>query len=466
MLFSSIPFLYYYLPATLLLYFLVPRRAKNAVLLVCSLFFYGWGEPKYLILMLASILQGYCFGLLIEKYRAKRQAKLFLTLCVVLSLLLLGYFKYAGFFLSSLQALTGLSVPALRIALPIGISFYTFQIMSYVIDVYRGDAPAQRNPIDLALYIAMFPQLIAGPIVRYADIAAQLRERTHTVAGAAAGAQRFLIGLGKKLLLANTLGKLAAAYNASQSPSVLFVWLYAVAFMLQIYFDFSAYSDMAIGLAGIFGFRLTENFDYPYCSASITEFWRRWHISLGTWFRDYLYIPLGGSRCGTARRLLNLLLVWTATGLWHGASWNFVVWGLFYALLLIAEKQWLLPTLKKHPVPAHLYTLFFVLIGFVIFDAESIGGAFTQLGAMFGLRGLPFANTESLYFLRSYGTVLLLGIVGATPLLRRSVDAVRRTRVGAPVLAVLEPTAAVLLLAVCTAYLVDGSFNPFLYFRF
>ena len=463
MLFSSIPFLYVFLPATLLLYFAAPRRMKNAVLLLCSLVFYGWGEPKYLILMLFSIAQGYLFGLLIEKYRGKTRSTVFFWLSVSLSLLLLAYFKYADFFLDSFRAVTGLPVPALQIALPIGISFYTFQILSYVVDVRRGDASAQKNPIDLAAYIAMFPQLIAGPIVRYTDVAAQLRTRTHTRAGTAAGTRRFVLGLAKKILIANVLGQLVQQFQTAQDPDTLFHWLYAVGFMLQIYFDFSAYSDMAIGLGAIFGFTFPENFNYPYCSASITEFWRRWHISLGSWFRDYVYIPLGGSRVGKWKLLRNLLLVWAATGLWHGAAWNFVLWGLFYAVLLIAEKFALLPKLQKHPAIGRMYTLLFVLLGFVLFDAPSLSAAASRIAGLFGGAG---AGVESLYYLRSYAVVLLLAVLGATPLPKRLLARLRQNRVCGVLLDVLEPIVLVALLALCTAYLIDGSFNPFLYFRF
>ena len=463
MLFSSIPFLYVFLPATLLLYFAAPRRMKNAVLLLCSLVFYGWGEPKYLLLMLFSIAQGYLFGLLIEKYRGKTRSTVFFWLSVSLSLLLLAYFKYADFFLDSFRAVTGLPVPALQIALPIGISFYTFQILSYVVDVRRGDASAQKNPIDLAAYIAMFPQLIAGPIVRYTDVAAQLRTRTHTRAGTAAGTRRFVLGLAKKILIANVLGQLVQQFQTAQDPDTLFHWLYAVGFMLQIYFDFSAYSDMAIGLGAIFGFTFPENFNYPYCSASITEFWRRWHISLGSWFRDYVYIPLGGSRVGKWKLLRNLLLVWAATGLWHGAAWNFVLWGLFYAVLLIAEKFALLPKLQKHPAIGRVYTLLFVLLGFVLFDAPSLSAAASRIAGLFGGAG---AGVESLYYLRSYAVVLLLAILGATPLPKRLLARLRKNRVCGVLLDVLEPIVLVALLALCTAYLIDGSFNPFLYFRF
>ena len=335
MLFSSIPFLYYFLPGVILLYFAVPKCLKNSVILFASLFFYAWGEPEYLIFMLISITQGYIFGILIEKYHQRKWSKLFLATSVLISLGLLGYCKYADFFIRNFNAATGLSIPLLKIALPIGISFYTFQILSYVIDVYRGDTEAQKNYINLAAYIAMFPQLIAGPIVRYTDIAGQLENRKHSIDDIAIGIRRFLMGLSKKILIANILGELVSIYKASQEKSVLFLWLYAVAYMLHVYFDFSGYSDMAIGLGRVFGFHFPENFNYPYISGSITEFWRRWHMSLGTWFRDYLYIPLGGNRGSRFRWLFNIFIVWMATGFWHGAEWNFVLWGILFAVLLI-----------------------------------------------------------------------------------------------------------------------------------
>lgn len=466
MLFSSVPFLFYFLPAALLIYFAAPRQLKNAVLLLASLFFYAWGEPKYMLLMLVSIVQGYGFGLLIEKHRGQKASKVFLTLSILVSLGLLGYFKYADFFLSSVNAVTGLSLPLLKLSLPIGISFYTFQVLSYVIDVYRGETAAQRSFIDLAAYVSLFPQLIAGPIVRYSDVAAELSDRTHSLSGAADGARRFVTGLCKKVLLANQFGSLATACKQSQEASVLFVWLYALAFLLQVYFDFSGYSDMAIGLGRIFGFRFPENFQYPYLSGSITEFWRRWHISLGSWFRDYLYIPLGGNRKGSARQLLNILLVWLATGLWHGAAWNFVLWGLLYAVLLTAEKLFLLRGLQKLHVLNHVYVLLFVTLGFVLFDASSVQDAAQSIRAMFGGGGLPLVSAESLYELRSCTVLLLLAVAGATPLAKSLCAAVQRSRAGKTALAVLEPVGLTALLAVCTAFLVDGSFNPFLYFRF
>ena len=463
MLFSGIPFLFYFLPCVLLVYFIVPQKGRNAVLLAASLFFYGWGEPKFLLFMVFSIVQGYVFARLIGRGRRK---KLFLTLSLVLSFALLGYCKYADFFIENFNAVTGLSLPLLKIALPIGISFYTFQIASYEIDVYRGDVAAQHNFIDFAAYVAMFPQLIAGPIVRYRDIAPQLKERTHSLEAAASGASRFAVGLGKKVLVANVLAQLVSAYKASAEQTALYAWLYTIAFTLQIYFDFSGYSDMAIGLGRIFGFSFPENFRYPYIAKSITEFWRRWHMSLGTWFRDYLYIPLGGSRCSRIRHIFNILVVWMATGFWHGAAWNFVFWGLFYAVLLMAEKFFLLPALKKGRVLPHVYVLLAVTLGFVLFDAASLKDALHQLGTLFGAGTASGLGTEALYMLRSYGVVLALAALGATPLSAMLWKKVQEAKSLAPVLTVAEPLCTFALLALCTAFLVDGSFNPFLYFRF
>ena len=465
MLFSSIPFLYYFLPLVLAVYFLTPARFRNAVLLLASLIFYAWGEPKYVLLMLASILSGYGFGLLQERYRGPKGAKLVCGLSVAVSLSFLLYFKYADFFLENFNAATGLGVPLLRIALPIGISFYTFQIISYTVDVYRGE-PAQKNLIHLAAYVSMFPQLIAGPIVRYSDIAQQLEHRSHSTALAAEGVRRFLIGLGKKILIANQLGELCSVFRASDEKSVLFYWLYAVAFALHIYFDFSGYSDMAIGLGKVFGFHFLENFNYPYISASITEFWRRWHMSLGTWFRDYVYIPLGGNRVGRARQLLNILVVWMLTGFWHGAAWNFVVWGLMFAVLLIMEKLWLLKPLSKCRPLAHLYVVFFVVISFVIFNAENMGQALSDIGGLFGAGGIPLVSAEAVYCLRSFALVLILAVLGATPLLRNGLVRLSQYPTAGKVLNALEPFTLFVLLLVMTGYLVDGSFNPFLYFRF
>ena len=467
MLFSSIPFLYYFLPLALAVYFLTPRAGKNAVLFLSSLLFYAWGEPRFCIFMLLSILQGYVFGRLIEKHaQNKKRSKLFLTASVALSLALLAYCKYADFFLSSVNAVTGLSFKLLHVTLPIGISFYTFQILSYVVDVYRGEVPAQKSFLKLGTYIAMFPQLIAGPIVRYADIAPQLDSRQTTLEDVSSGACRFVIGLSKKVLLANVLYELITAFQQSRDLSVLYFWLYAVSFALQLYFDFSGYSDVAIGLGRIFGFRFQENFNYPYISGSITEFWRRWHISLGSWFRDYVYIPLGGNRVSKAKWLRNILVVWMLTGLWHGASWNFVLWGLGFAVLLVAEKLVYGRLLQRTHVLKHVYTLLLVTLSFVLFNADSVSEAVLQLGAMFGAGGLPLVSTEGVYYLKSYAGTFLFAAIGATPLVSNAISRFGKTRFGAQALTVLQPLVMLALLAACTAFLVDGSFNPFLYFRF
>ena len=467
MLFSSIPFLYYFLPLVLAVYFLVPRGAKNAVLFASSLLFYAWGEPRFCVFMLLSIAQGYVFGRLIEKNRRRtKRSKLFLTASVCLSLGLLGYCKYADFFIASLNAVTGASIKLLHVALPIGISFYTFQILSYVVDVYRGSVPAQKSFLKLGTYIAMFPQLIAGPIVRYAEIAPQLDSRQTTLEDVSSGACRFVIGLSKKVLLANVLYELITTFQQSRDLSVLYFWLYAVSFALQLYFDFSGYSDMAIGLGRIFGFRFSENFNYPYISASITEFWRRWHISLGSWFRDYVYIPLGGNRVSKAKWLRNILVVWMLTGLWHGASWNFVLWGLGFAVLLVAEKLAYGGLLQRTHVLKHVYTLLLVTLSFVLFNADSVSEAVSQLGAMFGAGGLPLVSTEGVYYLKSYAGTFLFAAIGATPLVSNAISRFGKTRFGAQALTVLQPLVMLALLAACTAFLVDGSFNPFLYFRF
>lgn len=454
MIFSSIPFLYYFLPLALLLCYLVPSRARNAFLLLASLVFYAWGEPKYLPVMAAATALGYGFGLATQRFR--RYRKPLLVLSIVSSLGFLLYFKYADFFLENLNGLGG-NVPLLRLALPVGISFYTFQILSYTVDVYRGEVRAQRNPIDLACYVTFFPQLIAGPIVRYKDIAAQLRDRPQNLDNLRLGTGRFLVGLGKKVLLANLLGEVCAAWRVTADPSVLFSWLYAISYTLHIYFDFSGYSDMAIGLGKLFGFSFPENFNYPYISRSVTEFWRRWHMSLGTWFRDYVYIPLGGNRKGKGRQFLNILIVWMLTGFWHGAAWNFLLWGLYFALLLMAEKAGL-------PVRGRVYTLAAVVLGFVLFDASSLSSALACVKGLFGLGGLPPVSTQGLYLLKSNLVLLAVAILGATPTPKRLWE---QLEAKAPRLSAgLAPIGMAALLLVSTACLVDGSYNPFLYFRF
>ncbi len=459
MLFSGIPFLFYFLPVVILGYFLMPRWAKNGFLLAVSLFFYAWGEPKYLALMIASILLFYLYGLAIDKWEKSR--RFFLILSVFTGVAMLAVFKYGDFALENWNRLTGMGLPLLRFALPIGISFYTFQCMSYAVDVYRRHTAAQTNIIDFGAYVALFPQLIAGPIVRYVDVARALRHRQSKWEDVAQGLWGFLVGLGKKVLIANAFGQLTEAFRASTQPSVLFYWLYAIAFSLHIYFDFSGYSDMAIGLGRIFGFQFPKNFNYPYISGSITEFWRRWHMTLGGWFRDYVYIPLGGNRVSKSRWVVNILAVWMLTGLWHGAAWSFVVWGLLFAAALLIEK-WVPALLRLPKILRHAYVLLTIVISFVIFNARSMAEAGSDLAGMFGLLGVPLVSTEAVYMLRSYALLFILAIVGATPLVRNTAVKLGQQ----PIAPLLRSVAAALLLLVCTGYLVDGSFNPFLYFRF
>ena len=461
MLFSSIPFLFYFLPAVLILYFLVPRSLKNTVLLIFSLVFYAWGEPKYVFLMIATICLFFFCGIAIGKSKEQKQKKFWLALSVVVSLALLAVFKYADFLLGSFNSLTGADIPLLKLALPIGISFYTFQCLSYTIDVYRGKAEVQKNIVSFGAYVVLFPQLIAGPIVRYVDVARELNHRAHSWDNVALGLRRFLFGLGKKILIANQLGELTNIFRASGEKSVLFYWIYAIAFALHIYFDFSGYSDMAIGLGRVFGFHFIENFNYPYLSKSVSEFWRRWHMSLGSWFRDYVYIPLGGNRVSTGRWIFNVLVVWMLTGLWHGAAWNFVLWGLFYAAFLLIEK--FVPFLQKMPtVLRRVYVLLVTLLGFVLFNATTLTEAVTDMGGMFGFAGVPLVTAETLYYLRSYGLLFIFAIIGSTPLPKQLALKWEHKPIGA----IIEPVVTILLLLVCAAYLVDGSFNPFLYFRF
>ena len=466
MLFSSIPFLYYFLPSVFVCYFAVPKKFKNAVLLLFSFVFYGCGEPRYLILMAASILVGYIGGLLIQRAKSMSLKKIAMFLSGAVLVGFLAYFKYADFFVSSFGSLTGISVPVLSVALPIGISFYTFQILSYVVDVYRG-TPVQKNIINFAAYVSMFPQLIAGPIVRYTDVERELQNRTHSLENVYCGIRRFSVGLSKKVLLANQLAELCDVFRASEEKSVLFYWMYAVCFTLFIYFDFSGYSDMAIGLGKIMGFEFPENFNYPYISGSVTEFWRRWHMTLGTWFRDYVYIPLGGNRVRFARWIFNIAAVWALTGLWHGAAWNFVIWGVLYAVLLVMEKLFLSDFLKKMPrFVSHIYALFAVIMGFVIFNADSMGMALGDIRCMLGFGGLPAVNADTLYNLKSFALVIIFGTVLSTPVLMSALKSARKNAVMNKILIFAEPIAVISGIVLSTAYLVDGSFNPFLYFRF
>ena len=467
MLFSSIPFLLYFLPVMFAIYFAMPRKLRNIVLLVSSLLFYAYGEPKYVVLLIFSSMMDYVISLIIDRNRGTNKAKYALMCSVVINLLILGFFKYSDFFIGNVNALFNLSIPMMHISLPLGISFYTFQTMSYTIDVYRRDANVQRNPLDFAAYVALFPQLVAGPIVRYQTIADQMTGRVHTLEDFAKGATRFAIGLGKKVLIANTLGQLNAAALSASEQSVLMHWLAIAAFMLQIYFDFSGYSDMAIGLSWIFGFHILENFNYPFIAKSITEFWQRWHISMGTWFREYIYIPLGGNRVSKLKWVRNIAVVWFCTGLWHGAAWNFIAWGMYFGILLTVEKLWLMKLLNKLPAAVrHIYTLFIVTVSFVIFHLESMVGIIGHLKGMFGLGGLPAANSEALYYLGSYKVVLIAALIGATPLLRNLVLKLKDSAKLQTAVMAANPVFVTALLFAVTAYLVDSSFNPFLYFRF
>lgn len=455
MVFSSLLFLFFYLPAVLLVYYLVPGKWRNLWLFAVNLVFYGWGEPVYVLLMVFSIAVNYAAGRLVTAHR--RKGRLILALNAVINLGLLFFFKYYDFLAGTF------GLPVLGLSLPIGISFYTFQNMSYPIDVYRGDAEEQRSFIRYGTYVALFPQLIAGPIVRYKDIARQLTERKETLEQFASGALRFCAGLAKKVLLANNIGALWDVYKALDpaSLSAADAWLGAVAFTFQIYFDFSGYSDMAIGLGRMLGFDFVENFNYPYISKSVTEFWRRWHISLSTWFRDYVYIPLGGNRKGKGRQLLNLLIVWCLTGIWHGASWNFLLWGLYYAILLILEKLFLYDRLRKAPAwVGHVYALILVIIGWVLFSVEDLPSCALYLRSMFfGGGGLISGTT--LYYLRSFGPSLVIMVFAATPLPKKIFE---RLPEGAG--RILRPVLTLCGLLLSTAYLVDSSYNPFLYFRF
>ncbi len=463
MVFSSITFLFYFLPSVLAIYYIVPKKAKNFVLLLSSFLFYYFGEPKYVLLMAFSITLTYVFGRLIAKYQKTEYAKLFLILAIICSVGLLVYFKYANFLIENINLWLNHKIDFIYVALPIGISFYTFQMLSYLIDVYKEEAKVQKNIFKLAMYVSLFPQLIAGPIVRYTTIEEQIENRTHTMKKFALGVRRFILGLSKKVLIANVLGELVSTFLASKEMSILYYWLYAISAMLQIYFDFSGYSDMAIGLGKMFGFEFLENFNYPYIAKSITDFWRRWHISLSSWFRDYVYIPLGGNRTSKIKWLRNIMIVWLLTGLWHGAAWNFVIWGLFFGILLILEKLFLGKQLEKLPrLLSHIYVLFLVMISFLIFNGESTAQILQNIGGLVGIGGVPLVSNESLYYLKSYFVVIVIGVVGATPLLKTFVNLPKIKKISN----LLEPIYLLGLLLICTSYIVDGSFNPFLYFRF
>ena len=473
MVFSSLLFLFRFLPAVLLLYYIAPRKIRNLVLLLFSLLFYAWGEPKYVFLMLFSITMDFFMGQMVAKSKARnnrKAAKRFLTISIVVNLSILAFFKYADFIIGTINSVAGLSLPMLSIPLPIGISFFTFQTMSYVIDVYKGATKVQKNWVNYGTYVSMFPQLIAGPIVQYKTIAEQMEHRKENASDFAEGIHRFLLGMGKKVLLANTIGLLCDAVMAleiTQVP-VLTAWLGAIAYTFQIYFDFSGYSDMAIGLGKMFGFHFLENFNYPYISRSITEFWRRWHISLSSWFKEYVYIPLGGNRRGVLLQARNILVVWMLTGIWHGASWNYVLWGVYYGILLMLEKFLLKPVLKHLPgVLQNVYTMVLVIFGWVLFKCEDLSYCFSYQKAMVGGFHAGWIGRESMYLLRNYGALLVILLFGCTMIPKK---------IGHRITGKFGETSWIGLVLrivwyggiflISLAYLVDATYNPFLYFRF
>ena len=461
MVFSSLPFLFFYLPVAVAVYLLSPLKLRNLCLLVVSLFFYGWGEPVYISIMLLSIAVDYTHGLLVERWRDNdRRARMAVASSVLCNLAILVFFKYWDFIAVNVNALTGLSVPVLGLPLPIGVSFYTFQTMSYTIDVYRRDAPVQRSVTAFGAYVTLFPQLIAGPIVRYRTVADQLVSREENLEKFTSGIRRFTVGMSKKVLLANAIGQLWDVSLASRELTMAGAWLGLLAYAFQIYFDFSGYSDMAIGLGRMFGFEFLENFNYPYISRSVVEFWRRWHISLTTWFREYVYFPLGGNRVSRGKWVRNILIVWLLTGIWHGAGWNFLLWGLYYAVWMLAERLFLGKRLEKLPaVLRHVYAMAVVLVGWALFAVEDPGRLGGYFRALFGGSGLLSAVDG--YRLRSYLPMLVILALGATPLAQTLWD-----RLGDRTRSRLAPVLVLAALVLCTASLVDASYNPFLYFRF
>ena len=469
MLFSSVTFLFLFLPVVMAVYNIIPNKAKNFVLLIASLFFYAWGEPVYIVLMILSILLNYFCG---QDIRANeddpRKAKLSLAFAVVVNVLILGFFKYYGFLLETVNVILPTDIPYRDIPLPIGISFYTFQAISYIVDIYRKKAEPQKNILYFALYICMFPQLIAGPIVRYMDIEAQLQDRNLSVRKVGQGAMIFIIGLAKKVIIANTAG--AVFEQIAEMPtgtlSVLTAWLGTFSYAFQIYFDFSGYSDMALGLGKMFGFEFKKNFDYPYISKSITEFWRRWHISLSTWFREYVYIPLGGNRCAASRNIFNLMVVWTLTGMWHGAAWNFIAWGVYYGVILVMEKYvWGISLEQLPKMVRHIYTVVLVLVGWVFFFSPSLGYSLRYLAAMIG-GGAGLVDSEGAFLLFTHWLLYLLAVLGSSSLGIRIVRAVPRIFGNGKVKAAAVSVIYMGIFLISVAFLVTDTFNPFLYFRF
>ena len=465
MLFTSISFLYYFLPALIIIYFITPKKYKNIILLIASLLFYFYGEPKYVFLMIAEIIIAYIGAILIDKY--KNQSKNILITTLFIHVFLLIIFKYTDFIIQTINDISNANIKLLNIALPIGISFYTFQIISYIIDVYNGKVNVQKNIIKLATYVSLFPQLVAGPIVRYQTVEKELDDRVHSFNNFAYGIRRFTIGLAKKVLIANALGELCSKAFLADEKTIVFFWIFGISYMLQLYFDFSAYSDMAIGLGRIFGFHFPENFNYPYISKSITEFWRRWHISLSTWFKDYVYIPLGGNREGKYKQIRNILIVWLLTGIWHGANWTFLIWGLLFGIILIIEKLFLNKFMEKLPsFIRRIYVLFIVMILFIIFNSDNMSVALTNIKGLFGMNEEAFVNDYTLHYLKSYLPVLIIALLGSTPFIKILIDKLRKNKYVNNIINILEPILIVVILVVVTSYLIDNSYNPFLYFRF
>lgn len=463
MIFASITFLYYFLPMFLILYFIVPRRYKNIVLLIFSIIFYFYGEPKYILLMLIEVLFSYFMTLSLEKNKSKS----LLGIIVSFHIFLLCVFKYFNFIITNINSIFDGNISLLNIVLPIGISFYTFQIISYEVDVYRGKVKASKSLIDYMTYVFLFPQLIAGPIVRYETISKELKSRKVTLEDFSYGVNRFIIGLFKKVVIANNIGELCNILNSSSEVSVLLYWILGISYMLQIYFDFSGYSDIAIGIGRMIGFKFPENFNYPYVADSVTDFWRRWHMTLSSWFRDYVYIPLGGNRVSTLKHIRNILVVWMLTGLWHGASWNFIIWGIYFGLILIIEKYYLNKVLEKLPrVIRNIYAMFIVMISFIIFSSDDISSALVAIKGLFSFSSLKLSNDFIIYYIRSYGVILIGGLVLCTPLIKNVINKLRENKILNYIINIFEVIILVLVLVIITSMLIDSSYNPFLYFRF
>lgn len=463
MVFASITFLYYFLPMFLILYFVVPKKYKNIVLLIFSIIFYFYGEPKYILLMLVEVLFSYFMTLSLEKNKSKS----LLGVIISFHIFLLCVFKYFNFIITNINSIFDGNISLLNIVLPIGISFYTFQIISYEVDVYRGKVKASKSLIDYMTYVFLFPQLIAGPIVRYETVSKELKSRKVTLEDFSYGVNRFIIGLFKKVVIANNIGELCNILNSSSEVSILLYWILGISYMLQIYFDFSGYSDIAIGIGRMIGFKFPENFNYPYIADSVTDFWRRWHMTLSSWFRDYVYIPLGGNRVSTLKHIRNILVVWMLTGLWHGASWNFIIWGIYFGVILIIEKYFLNKILEKLPrVIRNIYAMFIVMISFIIFSSDDMSSALVAIKGLFSFSSLKFSNDFIIYYIRSYGVILIGGLVLCTPLIKNAINKLRENKILNYIINIFEVIILVLVLVIITSMLIDSSYNPFLYFRF